>query len=172
MEKSLVVRTSSLEPKLTHVAKHAASDQTNRPVPHWGLAEVHALVEAAKTRGRGVKGERDGLLIQILFDAALRCGEALGLRPADIIRTDGGYRLQVQGKTGYRQVAVSVSLVARIQSFRGQEGLGGQSGDDHRNCCPFEGYPGTAQKTVEFKALNPNWGYAPCSYLLDGPGPP
>ena len=84
---------------------------------------MQALVEAAWTQGRGPKGERDALLIQVLFDAALRVSEALGLRPMDIIRTNGGYRLQVQGKTGYRQVAVSPSLAARIQSFAYETGL-------------------------------------------------
>ena len=123
MEKSLAIRASSTTPKLTNTAKRAASDQGGRPVPHWGLSEVQALVEATRTRGRGIKGERDGLLVQTIFDGALRVSEALGIRPLDVIRTDGGYRILVFGKTGPRQVAVSPSLVARLQSFAYEQHL-------------------------------------------------
>jgi integrase len=84
---------------------------------------VIALVDAARRRGRGGKGERDALLVQTIFDGALRVSEALGLRPNDVIRTEGGYRLQVDGKTGPRQVAVSPSLVARLQSLAYETGL-------------------------------------------------
>ncbi len=103
--------------KLTKTARHAASTGTARPVPHWGINEVLALVEAARQRGRGRKGDRDALLIQTIFDGALRVSEALGVRPQDILRTDGGVRLLVDGKTGPRQVAVSPSLVAQIKSY-------------------------------------------------------
>ena len=105
--------------KLTKTARHAASAGNARPVPHWGINEVLALVEAARQRGRGRKGDRDALLIQTIFDGALRVSEALGVRPLDILRTDGGYRLLVNGKTGPRQVAVSPSLVAHTRSSVG-----------------------------------------------------
>ena len=82
-----------------------------------------ALVEAAYARGRGREGVRDALLIMVLFDPALRVGEALGIRPIDVIRTEGGYRLQVDGKTGPRQAAISPSLVARLQSYAYETGL-------------------------------------------------
>ena len=103
--------------KLTKTARHAASTGNARPVPHWGINEVLALVEAARQRGRGRKGDRDALLIQTIFDGALRVSEALGVRPQDILRTDGGFRLLVDGKTGPRQVAVSPSLVAQLRSY-------------------------------------------------------
>ncbi len=103
--------------KLTKTARHAASTGNARPVPHWGINEVLALVEAARQRGRGRKGDRDALLIQTIFDGALRVSEALGIRPLDFSRTDGGFRLLVDGKTGPRQVAVSPSLVAQIKSY-------------------------------------------------------
>ena len=122
-DKSIAVRVTAPPAKLNNSLRRVVSDQSGRPVPHWGVAEVVALVEAARARGRGKKGERDALLIQTIFDAALRVSEGLGLRPMDIIRTDGGYRLQVQGKTGYRQVATSPSLVARLQSFAYENGL-------------------------------------------------
>ncbi len=103
--------------KLTKTARHAASAGNARPVPHWGINEVLALVGAARQRGRGRKGDRDALLIQTIFDGALRVSEALGVRPQDILRTDGGFRLLVNGKTGPRQVAVSPSLVAHLKSY-------------------------------------------------------
>ena len=120
---SLAVRPAASAVKLTKVVRRLASAQTSRPVQHWGMAEVLALVDAARRRGRGGKGERDDLLIQTIFDGALRVSEALGLLPTDVIRTEGGYRLQVDGRTGPRQVAVSPSLVARSQSYAYETGL-------------------------------------------------
>jgi integrase len=122
-EVSLAVIPAARKPKLTNVARRSASYEAGKPVAHWAVPEVQALVKAARERGRGAKGERDALLIQTLFDGALRVSEALGLRPIDIVRTDGGYRLQVEGKTGYRQVAVSPSLIARLHSYAYEQGL-------------------------------------------------
>ncbi len=72
---------------------------------------------AAEQRGRGLKGRRDALLIQTLFDAALRVAEALGLTPSNIVHPEGGNRLRVVGKTGYREAACSVSLGDRLWSY-------------------------------------------------------
>ncbi len=113
----LAIREGNSPARLTNSAKRAASAEAGRPVPHWGLDQVLALVEAARRRGRGVKGDRDALLVQTIFDAALRVSEALGLRPTDIVRTPTGYRLRVSGKTGYREVAASPSLIARLQGY-------------------------------------------------------
>lgn len=120
---SLSIRPAGSLVKLTKAAQRAASSQVDRTVQHWGMVEVVALVDAARRRGRGQKGERDALLIQTLFDGALRVSEALGVRPMNVIRTEGGYRVQVDGKTGPRQVAVSPSLVARLQSYAYETGL-------------------------------------------------
>ena len=51
-------------------------------VPHLGLGEVRLVAEAAGDRGR--HGERDKLLVMVLFDACLRVSEAPGLRPRDL----------------------------------------------------------------------------------------
>lgn len=110
--------------KLTKAVRRIASDQASRPVPHWGVNEVVALVDAARRLGRGPKGERDALMIQTIFDAALRVSEAISLRPVDILRTDGGYRFRVVGKTGYREAAASPSLIARLHSYAYQRSLG------------------------------------------------
>jgi len=106
-------------PSLARIAQHRAGS----PVPHWGVAEVQRLIASAQILGRGSKGERDGLLIITLFDAGLRVSEGLGLRPLDIVRSSGGYRLRVTGKSGYREVACSPSLVAGLQSYAYQRSL-------------------------------------------------
>jgi len=107
------------ETRLAH--RPAAGD--SRPVPHWGVPQVRELAVGARRHGRGAKGDRDALLIATLFDAALRVSEALGLRPRDIIRTEGGYRLQVNGKTGPRPVAVSSSLITQLLAYAYAHGL-------------------------------------------------
>jgi len=100
------------------------SSTDGKPVPHWGIPEVRALVDDARQEGRGNKGNRNALLISTLFDAALRISEALGLRPQDVVRNENGYRLHVDGKTGRRQVAVSPSLVSQLLSYAYEQRLG------------------------------------------------
>jgi hypothetical protein len=87
---AIVISPEVRPAKLTQNRNHAMLAEANRPIPHWGLAEVQRLIAAAKERGTGYRGERDGLLIQTLFDGALRVSEGLGVRPLDIIRTDNG----------------------------------------------------------------------------------
>lgn len=115
--RAIVPFTGARGASLTQRRNHAVSGAVNQPVPHWGPDEIRRLVEGARARGRGPKGERDALLIQVLFDAALRVSEGLGVRPMDIIRTNSGYLLDVVGKRGYRQAAVSPSVVAALQSY-------------------------------------------------------
>ncbi len=50
-------------------------------VVHLNLDQVRRLAEAA---GESRHGERDKLLIQLLFDGCPRCSEAIGVRPCDI----------------------------------------------------------------------------------------
>ena len=121
---AIAVRLDHSPARLTKSAQRAASGAAGRPVAHWGISEVLRLVDAARARGRGRKGERDALLIQTIFDSALRVSEALGVRPMDVARTPGGYRLQVVGKTGPRPVAVSPSLVAQLQSYAFEHDMG------------------------------------------------
>ncbi len=86
-------------------------------VPHLDLDAVQRLIAAAMVATPG-HGQRNGLLIAAMFDGCLRVSEALGLRPVDLSATDGGWLATVVGKgrkTG--QVALSSSLVARLQAF-------------------------------------------------------
>lgn len=116
-EHAIAIRPQGPGQKLPQVVQRAAQARIERPVPHWGMAEIRVLVEAARERGKGQKGERDALLIEVLFDAALRVSEALAIRPMDILSTPGGYRLRVSGKGGSREVAISASMVCRLQAF-------------------------------------------------------
>lgn len=116
-ETSLANGLPALSRKLTKVGKRLNSVSSGRSVPHWGVDDVIALVEAARCNGRGVKAERDALLIATIFDPALSVSEALTIRPIDVVRTIGGYRIGVDCKTGPRSVAVSPSLVAQMKSY-------------------------------------------------------
>ena len=80
-------------------------------VPHLDLDAVHALMTAAS---RSRHGERDALLIALLFDGCLRVSEALGLRPVDLVRGEGGWSARIVGKGRKAgQVALSPSLVGQ-----------------------------------------------------------
>lgn len=84
-------------------------------VAHLDVSQVKQLAEgASKTR----KGERDRLLIQLLFDGCLRCSEAIAIRPCDIVRNDTGWALRVKGKGNkLALVAISPNLVAQLQAY-------------------------------------------------------
>ena len=84
-------------------------------VSHLDISQVKRLAEAAL---QSRKGERDRLLIQLLFDGCLRCSEAIGVRPCDIIHSDTGWALRVKGKGGkFALVAISPNLVAQLQAY-------------------------------------------------------
>ena len=87
-------------------------------VPHVDLDAVLRLIAAA-AEGHPRTGERDGLLIALLFDACLRVSEAIRIRPRDLTRTSsGGWVSTVTGKGNKTaQVALSASLVANLQSY-------------------------------------------------------
>ena len=81
-------------------------------VPHLDLDAVHGLMAAAAASRHG---ERDALLIALLFDGCLRVSEALGLRPVDLVRGEGGWSARIVGK-GRKpgQVALSPPRDARL----------------------------------------------------------
>jgi integrase len=94
------------------------------PVPHLGLEEVRRLIAAARSASRR-HGERDALLIGVLFDACLRVSECLGLRPADIVHDGEGFVLRVRRKGAkWGQVAVSPSMAAMLLGYSARAGVG------------------------------------------------
>jgi integrase len=84
-------------------------------VAHLDVSQVKRLADAA---GESRQGERDRLLIQLLFDGCLRCSEAIGVKPCDIVRNDTGRALRVKGKGGkFALVAISSNLVAQLLQY-------------------------------------------------------
>jgi integrase/recombinase XerD len=64
--------------------------------------EAYRLADAANTRRNG---ERNYLMVLVLFQAALRVSEALGLRVMDLAVAAGKHVLLVQGKGGKPRLA-------------------------------------------------------------------
>ena len=84
-------------------------------VVHLNLDQVRELAEAA---GGSRHGERDKLLVQLLFDGCLRCSEAIGIRPCDIVQDYAGWTVKVKGKGGGTAlVAISPTLAAQLQAY-------------------------------------------------------
>ncbi|MFC1977909.1 tyrosine-type recombinase/integrase [Chloroflexota bacterium] len=84
-------------------------------VPHLSLADIRLIVKAI---GRErLWGERNGLLIETLYDGVLRCSEGIGLRPCDVTQEGSGWAVNIMGKNGKAgKVAISASLAAKLQS--------------------------------------------------------
>lgn len=97
------------------LAIRRAQATTGDYVFHLNIDQVKTLAGAAAASRHG---ERDRLLIQTLFDGCLRCSEAIGLRPNDILREDDGWSVRILGKGGaVSKAAISSSLAAQLQSF-------------------------------------------------------
>jgi len=84
-------------------------------VVHLSIDQVRQLAEAA---GESRHGERDKLLIELLFDGCLRCSEAIGTRPCDIVQDYAGWTVKVKGKGNKTAlVAISPTLAAQLQAY-------------------------------------------------------
>lgn len=106
------------------LAIRRAQDTQADFVPHLGLGEVQQLAQAAGATARTGKGERDGLLIQTLCDGAFRVSEAISLSPNRLVQTPEGWLARIVGKgSQVREVAVSPSLAARLQSYAYRMGI-------------------------------------------------
>ena len=118
---------SSLPAKLDKRSRGLVSSwDSATAVPHIGPDEVQRLIAAARAAGRGHKGERDALLIQVLFDGCLRVSEALALTPNDLIRTPtGGWRVLIHRGKGGRpgQAAISPETAAALLNYIRARGL-------------------------------------------------
>lgn len=90
-------------------------------VPHLDINQVRLLVETVK---KNRNGDRDGLLIQTIFEGCFRCSEAISIRPKDIVQFQGGWQIQILGKGKQRSVvAVSGSLAASLQAYAYRKGI-------------------------------------------------
>jgi len=91
------------------------------PVPYLRPEEVSALVEAARKLRYG---ERNALLIKVLYQCGLRISEALSLTPSHLTRVNGIPCLRVLGKGGKeRLVHIPEPLFSQLLAFAYQKGL-------------------------------------------------
>ena len=90
--------------------------RATRIVPYLTPEEVRDLESAALQSPR--KGERDALLIRLLFQTGLRISEALSLTPAHVQIIDGRPAFRIIGKGNKpRMVACPTFLAESIQAY-------------------------------------------------------
>ncbi|WP_448583705.1 tyrosine-type recombinase/integrase [Thermocrinis sp.] len=103
--------------KVTSIVKRKSLS----PVPYLRPEEVSALIEAAKKLRYG---ERNVLLIKVLYQCGLRISEALSLTPSHLTRFEGIPCLRVKGKGGKeRLVHVPEPLFSQLLAYAYQKGL-------------------------------------------------
>ena len=103
--------------KVTSIVKRKSLS----PVPYLRPEEVSALIEAAKKLRYG---ERNVLLIKVLYQCGLRISEALSLTPSHLTRFEGIPCLRVKGKGGKeRLVHVPENLYSQLLAYAYQKGL-------------------------------------------------
>jgi integrase len=91
------------------------------PVPYLRPEEVSALLEGARKLRYG---ERNVLLIKVLYQCGLRISEALSLTPSHLTRFEGIPCLKVKGKGGKeRLVHVPEALSSQLLAYAYQRGL-------------------------------------------------
>jgi len=105
-------------------AQKYALAKTTAIVPYLTPEEVLQVAEAAKTSRNG---DRDNLLVILLFQTGLRISEALSLTPRHIGRYEGAPVLHIKGKGKKdRLVACPESLANRLRSYAYEHKLGNQ----------------------------------------------
>jgi len=99
-----------------------ALSRAQRIVAYLTPQEVSFLAEAAK---KSRKGERDSLLILVLFQTGLRISEALSLTPPKITYFEGRPCLHIIGKGKKRRlVALPERLAEKLQAYAHKYKLG------------------------------------------------
>jgi len=103
--------------KITSIVKRKSLS----PVPYLRPEEVSALIEAAKKLRYG---ERNVLLVKVLYQCGLRISEALSLTPSHLTRFEGIPCIRVKGKGGKeRLVHVPEALYSQLLAYAYQKGL-------------------------------------------------
>ena len=98
-----------------------ALQKTGRIVEYLLPEEIYQIVESIMEERNG---ERDSLLILILFQTGLRISEALSLIPRKIDRYNGGYVLHITGKGNKpRMVASPEELTNRLKAYAYEKNL-------------------------------------------------
>jgi len=97
------------------VERRAQLARALRIVPYLTCDEVNLLASEARERR---KGERDSLLILVLFQTGLRISEALSLTPSHIESFEGRPVLRIMGKGGkMRVVALPERLADKLRVY-------------------------------------------------------
>jgi integrase len=107
-EKTRAIATTS---KVSSIVKRKSLS----PVPYLRPEEVSALIEAARKLRYG---ERNVLLIKVLYQCGLRISEALSLTPSHLTQFGGIHCLRVKGKGGKeRLVHVPEALYSQLLAY-------------------------------------------------------
>jgi len=104
------------------VPVRTALSKAQRIVAYLTPNEVSHLAEEAKKERNG---ERDSLLILLLFQTGLRISEALSLTPANIFQFEGRPALDIVGKgRKKRMVALPERLSEKLQAYAYKKKMG------------------------------------------------
>ncbi len=124
-------------PNKSLVARNVGLTRATTIVPYLTPEEVRQLESAALEAPR--KGERDALLIRVLFQTGLRISEALTLTPTHVEIFEGRPCFRFVGKGAKpRRVACPVTLAESLQAYAFRHGL--TSGDRFFSINRFRGY--------------------------------
>lgn len=127
-ETALTVRPA--KPVLRNITSQMTAIRRSRAgtadyVAHLSAEQVKLLADAADRSRR--HGERNGLLIKVIFDAALRVSEALGIRPCDLLHMPDGWLVSILGKGSKPgTAAITAATVSALQAYCYRHGLGNQ----------------------------------------------
>lgn len=145
------------------------------------IKEVRALLKWAKENGEEIKGslkspklgqalidilsrdeidliedaatnDRDRLIVRILADTGVRVGELISLKANCTRKIGTHYFVRVKGKTGEREVPITVSLARRIDKFVHWRGL--QLKQQFRQDSPL--FVGLIRSDGEYQPLTEN----------------
>ena len=135
-------------------AQRFAVAKTTAIVPYLTPEEVRQIADAAKASR---KGDRDSLLVILLFQTGLRISEALSLTPRHIGRYEGLPVLRIKGKgKKNRLVACPESLANRLRSYAYEHKLGDQDRFFAINrCTAFQIVRSAGERAGIGKPVNP-----------------
>ena len=98
------------------VARNVGLTRSTKVVTYVTPEEVRQIESAALESPR--KGEREMLLVRVLFQTGLRISEALSLTPAHLETFEGRPNLRIIGKGGKpRRVACPTALAENPQAY-------------------------------------------------------
>ena len=110
-------------PNKSLVARNVGLARATTIVPYLTPEDVRQLESAALQAPR--KGERDALLIRVLFQSGLRISEAISLTPTHVEIFEGRPCFRFVGKGAEpRRVACPITLAESLQAYAFRHGLG------------------------------------------------